>query len=149
MNFVQVWGFRGKIFTSNSGQLHFEIYFYGLSSIDLISHSTYVVCGIYSGGTFHGNFFTLRVPEIYGEEIAEEILFVFCFDIWSGLEPWLFVNYVCVLSSVRTQCSTWIGIIFWVLKLLRKICHSQRFLAVSINLWKQMYLSWFERTFLS
>ena len=35
---------------------------------------------------FHGNFiyFSDILPEICWEEIAEEILFVFCFDAWSG-----------------------------------------------------------------
>ena len=33
---------------------------------------------------FHGNFYFLSefLPEICWEEIAEEILFVFCFDVW-------------------------------------------------------------------
>ena len=30
------------------------------------------------------------LPEICWEEIAEEILFVCCFDIGLGLEPWLY-----------------------------------------------------------
>ena len=37
--------------------------------------------------TFHGNFYLLSeefLPEICWEKIAEDILFVFCFDIW----PW-------------------------------------------------------------
>ena len=36
--------------------------------------------------TFHGNFILLSefLPEIRWEEIADEILFVFCFDVWPG-----------------------------------------------------------------
>ena len=35
---------------------------------------------------FHGNFYLLLefLPEICWKEIAEEILFVFCFDVWPG-----------------------------------------------------------------
>ena len=73
--------------------------------IDLISHTTYVVCVncirqwwdrdlLFKGDserqsfceTFHGNFYLLSefVPDICWEKITEEILFVFRFDVWSG-----------------------------------------------------------------
>ena len=72
--------------------------------IDLVSHTTYVVCVNFlyiSGGTykfkvdserqifwetFHGNFYLRSefLPQICWEEIAEEIFFVFRFDVWSG-----------------------------------------------------------------
>ena len=71
--------------------------------IDLVSHATCVVCVIFIhkcldlqfkvdserqifGETFHGNFYILSeiLPEICWEESAEEILFVFCFDVWPG-----------------------------------------------------------------
>ena len=43
--------------------------------------------------TFHGSFILLSefLPEICWEEIAEEILFVFCLMSGLGLEPWLYV----------------------------------------------------------
>ena len=72
--------------------------------IDLVSHTTYVVCVDFIRKwqdlqfkvdsewqifweTFHGSFFNLRsefLPEICWKEIAEEILFVFRFDVWPG-----------------------------------------------------------------
>ena len=71
--------------------------------INLVFHTTYVVCVnfIYKWRalqfkddcerqifweTFHGNFYLLSgfLPEICWEEIAEEILFVFCFDVMPG-----------------------------------------------------------------
>ena len=71
--------------------------------IDLVSHITYVVCVNFMHKwqdlqfkvdterqifweTFHGNFYWLSefLPEICWEEIAEEILFVFRFDVWPG-----------------------------------------------------------------
>ena len=71
--------------------------------IDLVSHSAYVVCVNFIHKwrdlqfnvdserqifweTFHGNFYLLSefFPEICWEEIAEEILFVFRFDVWPG-----------------------------------------------------------------
>ena len=71
--------------------------------IDLASHTTYIVyvnikhkCRdrqfkVYSERqtfweTFHDNFCLLSefLPEICWEKIAEEILFVFCFDVWLG-----------------------------------------------------------------
>ena len=70
--------------------------------IDLVSHTTYVVCvnlihkwrdlqfkvhserQIFLRETFHGNFIYSQefVPEICWEKIAAEKLFVFCFDVW-------------------------------------------------------------------
>ena len=69
--------------------------------IDLVSHTTSVVyvnlihkCRDLKfkveserqivGETFHGSFNLLSefLPQIYWGEIAEEILFVFCFDVW-------------------------------------------------------------------
>ena len=75
--------------------------------IYLVSHTTYVVCvnfihkwrdlqfkrQIFSDN-FHGSFNlpTKFLPEIYWEEIAEEMpFFVFCFDSGLGFEPWLYV----------------------------------------------------------
>ena len=71
--------------------------------IDLVSHTTYVVCVNFIHKwrdllftvdserqifreTFHDNFYLLSefLPEICWEEIAEEILFVFGFDVWPG-----------------------------------------------------------------
>ena len=71
--------------------------------IDLVSHTTYVVCVNFIHKcrdlqfkvdyerqifweTFHGNFYLLSkfLSEICWEEIAEEILFVFRFDVWPG-----------------------------------------------------------------
>ena len=72
--------------------------------IDLDSQATYVCCVLIlyiSGGTyslksipndrffwrnFSWQFYLLSqfLPEICWEEIAEEILFVFCFDVWPG-----------------------------------------------------------------
>ena len=71
--------------------------------IELVSHTTYVVCVNFIHKwrdlqfkvdserqifweTFHGNFFLLSefFPEICWEEIVEEILFVFHFDVWPG-----------------------------------------------------------------
>ena len=71
--------------------------------IDLVSHTTYVVCVNFTHKwrdlqfkvdserlnfweTFHGNFilFSEFLPEICWEEITEEILFVFSFDVWPG-----------------------------------------------------------------
>ena len=72
--------------------------------IDLVSHTTYVVCVNFlyiSGGAYslkstpNDRFFEKLflailfwhsefLPEICSEEIAEEILFVFCFDVWPG-----------------------------------------------------------------
>ena len=72
--------------------------------IDLVSHTTYVVCvnfihkcrdlqfkvdserQICFWETFHGNFISHSefLPEICWKEIAEEILFVFRFDVWPG-----------------------------------------------------------------
>ena len=35
--------------------------------------------------TFHGNFiYSEFLPEICWEEMAEKILFAFCFDVWPG-----------------------------------------------------------------
>ena len=72
--------------------------------IDLVSHATYVVYVNFRHKwrdlqfkvdserqifweTFHGSFNLLSefLPEICWEEIAEEILFVSCFDVWSLL----------------------------------------------------------------
>ena len=79
--------------------------------IDLVSHTTYVVCVYFIHKwrdlqfkvnserqifweTFHGNFYLLLefLPEICWEEIAEEILFLY-FVLMSGLghKPWLFI----------------------------------------------------------
>ena len=71
--------------------------------IDLVSHATYVVCVNFIHQwrdlqfkvdserqifweTFHRNFYLLSefLPEICWEEIAEEILFIFRFDVWPG-----------------------------------------------------------------
>ena len=71
--------------------------------IDLVSHTTYVVCINFihkwrdlqfkvnserksSWETFHGSFNLLSefLPEICWEKFAEEILFVFWFDVWLG-----------------------------------------------------------------
>ena len=71
--------------------------------IDLVSHTTYVVCVNFIHKwrdllfkvdskrqifweTFHGSFKLLSefITEICWEEIAEEILFVFRFDVWPG-----------------------------------------------------------------
>ena len=71
--------------------------------IDLVFHTTYVVCVNFINKwrdllfkvdyerqifweTFHGSFNSLSkfLPEICWEEIAEEILFVFCFDVRPG-----------------------------------------------------------------
>ena len=72
--------------------------------IDLVSHTTYVECvlnfihkwrylqfivdseGQIFWETFHGKFYLLAefLPEICWEENAEEILFVFRFDVWPG-----------------------------------------------------------------
>ena len=71
--------------------------------IDLVSYTTYVVCVNFIRKwwglqfkvdferqifleTFHGNFYLLSkfLPEICWEKIAEEILFVFRFDVWLG-----------------------------------------------------------------
>ena len=71
--------------------------------INLVSHITYVVCVNFIHKwrnlqfqvdsewqifweTFHGNFNLLSkiLPEICWEEIAEEILFAFCFEVWPG-----------------------------------------------------------------
>ena len=85
-----------------------------VSIIDLVSHNTYVVCvNLYIHKwrnlqfkvdserqifweTFHENFILLSefLPEICWEEITEEILFVFCFDV----EPWL----LCLISQHTT-----------------------------------------------
>ena len=42
--------------------------------------------------TYHGKFYLLSefLPEICWEEIAEEILFVFCFDVWPGVRTLAF-----------------------------------------------------------
>ena len=67
--------------------------------IDLASHTTYVVCVNFIHKwralqfnvdsqrqifweTFHGNF--IYSQSLCWEDIAEEILFVFCFDVWPG-----------------------------------------------------------------
>ena len=68
--------------------------------IDLVSYTTYVVCVNFRHKwqfkadserqifweTFHGSFYLLSefLPEICWEEIAEEILFVFRFVVWTG-----------------------------------------------------------------
>ena len=67
--------------------------------IDLVSHTTYVVCAnfyTYVAGPrlrttdffkiFSWEFYLLPefLPEICCEEIAEEILFIFCFDVRPG-----------------------------------------------------------------
>ena len=70
--------------------------------IDLVSHTTYVVCINFirkwrdlqfklDSETFHGNFILLSefLPEICLEEITEEISpknTVFCFDVWPGAD---------------------------------------------------------------
>ena len=46
--------------------------------IDLVSHTTYVVCGSFSRQFY---LFSEFLAEICWEEIAEEIVFVFCFDV--------------------------------------------------------------------
>ena len=55
--------------------------------IDVVSHTIYIMCiNFFSWETFHGNFISLRVlPEICWEEITEEILLVYCFDVWPGV----------------------------------------------------------------
>ena len=77
--------------------------------IDLISHTAYVVCVNFIQKwrdlkfnvdserqifweTFHGNFywFSEFLPKICWEEIAKEILFVFCFDVWPGARTLVF-----------------------------------------------------------
>ena len=69
--------------------------------INLVSHTTYVVCVNFIhkwrdlqfkddsewhifGEIFHGSFYLLSefLPEIWWVEIAEEIFFVFCFQVW-------------------------------------------------------------------
>ena len=58
--------------------------------IDLVSDTTYSLKSTpndrFFWETFHGNFILLSefLPEVCWEEIAEEILFVFCFDVWPG-----------------------------------------------------------------
>ena len=71
--------------------------------IDLVSHATYVVCVNFMHNwldlqfkvdserqifweTFNGNFiyFSEFLPEICWKEIAEEILYIFRFDVWPG-----------------------------------------------------------------
>ena len=77
--------------------IHTYIGHYNLSVriIDLVSHTTYIVCVLilYISGqvyslksTPNGNFnlFSEFLPEICWEEIAEEKLFVFRFDVWPG-----------------------------------------------------------------
>ena len=82
--------------------------------IDLVSHTTYVVCVnfihkwrylqflkptpndkniFFFFRNFSWQFYLLSevLSEICWEKIAEEILFVFCFDIWPWLEPWLYI----------------------------------------------------------
>ena len=72
-------------------------------NIDLVSHTIYVVYVNFIHKrrdlqskvdserqiffSFHGNFNLLSefLPEICWEEIGEEILFVFCFDVWPGI----------------------------------------------------------------
>ena len=77
--------------------------------IDLVSHTTYVVSVNFIHKwrdlqfkvdserqmfweTFHGNFYLISefLPEICWVEIAEDILFVFCFDEWPGVRSLAF-----------------------------------------------------------
>ena len=79
--------------------------------IDLVSHTTYVVCVNFTykrrdlqfkvdserqifWETFHGNFYLLSE---FLSEMAEEILFVFSFDVWPGIR-----TLVCRLISQHT-----------------------------------------------
>ena len=52
--------------------------------------------------TFHSKFYLLSefLPEICWEEIAEKILFVFCFDVW----PWLLLDHG---DFIHTYITTW------------------------------------------
>ena len=58
--------------------------------IGRVSHNTYVVCVRFRTTDFLRNFswqfntFSEFLPEICWEEIAEKMLFVFCFDVWYG-----------------------------------------------------------------
>ena len=71
--------------------------------IDLVSHTTYVVCVNFIDNwrdlqflkstpndrflrSFSWQIYLLSgfLPEICGDEIAEEIFFIFCFDVWPG-----------------------------------------------------------------
>ena len=64
--------------------------------IDLVSHTTYIVCVLIlyiSGGTY-----SLKLTpndrcfeKLFMEEIADKIIFVFCFMSGLGLEAWLYV----------------------------------------------------------
>ena len=50
--------------------------------INLVSHTTYVVCVFWE--TFFMEILFILLPEICWTEIAKEIYFVFCFDVWPG-----------------------------------------------------------------
>ena len=99
-----------KLYDVNIICLHTPLYTYiidhynpSVRIIDLVSHITYVVCVNFIHKwrdlqfkvdserqifweTFHGNFYLLSdiLPEICWAEIAEEILFIFYFDVWTG-----------------------------------------------------------------
>ena len=105
--------FKNVHVSSHTLYIHTYIYTYitghynpSVRIIDLVSHTTYVVCANFIHKwqdlqfkvdferqifweTFRGNFILLSefMPKICWEEIAEELLFVFCFDIWPGSNP--------------------------------------------------------------
>ena len=94
--------------------------------IDLVSHTTYVMCVNFIHKwrylqfkvdserqifweTFHDNFNLLSefFPEICREEIAVGILFVFCFDVWSGaIVTWWYENHIVLLPYWDTYIHT-------------------------------------------
>ena len=96
--------------------------------IELVSHTTYVVCDNFTHKwrdlqfkvdserrifweTFHGNFYfhSELLPDICWEEIAEEIHFVFCFDVWLGVRTLAF----CLISQHTTYQTTAIYVSLW------------------------------------